>query len=87
MAKVSGTGSQTLEWALREGDWAVVIMNGDASAPVAADVRLGARFGIIYPLIVGLLAAGVVLLAIGAALVVFGSRPRQTVLRLPPRVV
>jgi hypothetical protein len=80
VAKVAGTGSQTLEWALREGDWALVIMNGDASAPVAADVRLGARFGIIYPLVVGLTAAGVVLLAAGATLMVFGSRP-------PPRIV
>ena len=87
VAEVAGTGSQTLEWAMQEGDWAVVIMNGDASAPVAADVRLGARFGITYPLIVGLAAAGIVLLAIGATLMVFGARPRQTVLRLPPRVV
>jgi len=75
VAKVAGTGSQTLEWALREGDWAVVIMNDDASAPVAVDMRLGARFGIIWPLIVGLSAAGVVLLAIGATLVIIGARP------------
>ena len=87
VAKVAGTGSQTLEWALREGDWAVVIMNGDASAPVAADVRLGARFGIIHPLIVGLTAAGAVLLALGAALMVFGSRPWRKALRTSPRVV
>lgn len=73
LAKVTGTGSRTLEWTLREGDWAVVIMNGDASAPVAADVRLGARSGIIFPLIAGLMGAGVALLAVGAALVV-GSR-------------
>ncbi len=86
-AEVAGTGSQTLEWELREGDWAMVIMNGDASAPVAADVRLGARFGIMYPLIVGLAAAGVVLLAIGATLIVFGARPRQRALRTPPGVV
>ena len=76
VAEVAGTGGQTLEWALREGDWAVVIMNADASAPVAADVRLGARSGIVYPLIIGLAVAGVVLLAIGAALVILGSRRR-----------
>ncbi|MCL5736147.1 MAG: hypothetical protein M1274_11260 [Actinobacteria bacterium] len=78
VAKAAGTGSQTLEWALQEGEWALVIMNGDASAPVAADVKLGARFGIVFPLIIGLTAAGVVLLAIGATLMVFGPRPRQT---------
>jgi len=83
VARAAGTGNQTLEWALREGDWALVIMNADASAPVVADMRLGARFGIIYPLIVGLTAVGVVLLAVGATLMVFGSRPRRTALRAP----
>jgi hypothetical protein len=74
VAKTAGTGSRTLEWALQEGDWAVVIMNADASAPVVADVTLGARFGVIYPLVAGLTAAGVVLLAIGATLLVVGTR-------------
>ncbi len=74
VAQVAGTGSQTLEWDLREGDWAVVIMNGDASAPVVADVRLGARFGIVKPLIAGLTVVGVVLLALGATLIVVGAR-------------
>ncbi len=86
VAKVAGTGSQTLEWALREGDWAVVIMNGDASAPVAADVTLGARFGVVYPLVAGLATAGVVLLAIGATLIGFGSRSRRMASEFPRRV-
>ena len=83
VTKVAGTGSQTLQWALREGDWTVVIMNGDASAPVVADMTLGARFGIMYPLIVGLTAIGVVLLGLGAALIVFASRPRRMAYRGP----
>jgi hypothetical protein len=74
VAQASGTGGQTLEWALHDGDWTVVVMNGDASAPVAADMRLGARFGIVTPLTAGLIAGGVVLLAIGAALMVVGLR-------------
>jgi hypothetical protein len=87
VTKVAGTGSQTLQWAWREGDWTLVIMNGDASAPVVADMTLGARFGIVYSLIVGLMAAGIVLLGIGATLIVFGSRPRRTAPRTAPRVV
>ncbi len=83
VATAAGTGSQTLEWALQEGDWALVVMNGDASAPIAADVTLGARFGIVYPLVVGLTVAGVVLLAIGVALMRFGSRPRRMALEPP----
>jgi hypothetical protein len=74
VAKVTGTGSQTLEWALQEGDWTVVVMNGDASAPVMADMRLGARFGIINPLIIGLTAAGALLLVLGVTLFVLGRR-------------
>ncbi|MBN1320012.1 MAG: hypothetical protein JXA87_04135 [Thermoleophilia bacterium] len=74
VAKVTGTGSQTLEWALQEGDWAMVVMNGDASAPVAVDMKLGARFAVIEPLIIGLIVAGVVVLAIGVTLIVVGAR-------------
>jgi len=76
VAKVAGTGSQTLEWTLSEGDWAVVIMNADGSPPVAVDMRLAARFGIIKLLIVGLLAGGVILLAIGLTLILVGARRR-----------
>jgi hypothetical protein len=78
VAKVEGTGPQTLEWALREGDWAVVIMNGDGSAPVAASMSVGARFGVLKPLIAGLAAGGFVLLAIGATLIVLGTRRRRS---------
>ena len=77
VAKVEGTGTQTLEWALQQGDWTVVIMNADASAPVAATMSMGARFGVFKPLIAGLTAGGLVLLAIGAALLVLGARRRR----------
>ena len=77
VAKVEGTGTQTLEWALQQGDWTVVIMNGDASAPLAATMSMGARFGVFKPLIAGLTAGGLVLLAIGATLIVLGTRRRR----------
>ncbi len=79
VAKTSGTGSRTLEWRLEEGDWAVVIMNADASAPVVAEVALAARFGIVKGLIAGLTAGGALLLGIGAALVVFGAGKKKRV--------
>jgi len=74
VAEAGGAGTQTLEWAVREGDWALVIMNADGSAPVVAEVALGARFGIITPLIVGLPILGFVLLGVAAALMTFGAR-------------
>jgi hypothetical protein len=77
VAKEEGSGTQTLEWELQQGDWTVVIMNADASAPVAATISVGAHFGILTPLVVGLTAGGVVLLAIGATLIVLGARRRR----------
>ena len=77
VAKAEGTGKQTLEWDLEEGDWAVVIMNGDATPPVAATMTIGAHFGIITPLVTGLTAGGFLVLAIGATLVVLGIRRRR----------
>lgn len=76
VAKVEGTATQTLDWALQTGDWTVVIMNGDASAPVAATMSIGARFDVIKPLIIGLTVGGLVVLAIGATLIVLGTRRR-----------
>lgn len=77
VAEVAGTGSQTLEWPTKEGDWALVVMNDDAGAPVVVDIRLSARFGIITPLIIGLVVTGVAFLAVGATLVIFGTRRRS----------
>jgi hypothetical protein len=76
VAKTAGTGTQTLDWTLEPGDWAVVIMNADASPPVAATVALGARFGIVTGLLAGVTAGGVVLVALGGTLIALGVRRR-----------
>lgn len=39
---VSGTGQQTLDWTIKSGEWAVVIMHTDGPGGVSADVRFGA---------------------------------------------
>ena len=77
VAKEQGAGTQTLEWELEQGNWTVVIMNADASAPVAATMSLGARFGIMTPIVIGLTAGGLVLLAIATTLIVLGARRRR----------
>jgi hypothetical protein len=77
VAKQQGSGAQTLEWRLQKGDWTVVIMNADASAPVAATMSVGAHFGILTSLVIALVAGGVVLLAIGATLIFLGARRRR----------
>jgi hypothetical protein len=87
VAKAQGTGTQTLDFALQKGDWSVVIMNGDASAPVAATLALGAHFGIVRTVVIGLTAAGVVLLAMGATLIVLGARRRRRRMPTQPRLL
>ncbi|HSO91699.1 MAG TPA: DUF4389 domain-containing protein, partial [Arthrobacter sp.] len=72
-ASASGTGEQQLEWDLRSGSWAVVIMNADASAPVVVDMKAGARSNLLWPVFIGLLVGGIVFLLIGVPLIVLGA--------------
>ena len=72
-ASASGAGEQQLEWDLRSGSWAVVIMNADASAPVVVDMKAGARSNLLWPVFVGLLVGGIVFLLIGVPLIVLGA--------------
>jgi len=87
VARQEGPGSQTLEWEVLDGNWTAVIMNGDATAPVTASVSLGARFGLLLPIGIGLVVGGVVLLAVGILLIVLGARrPRPPVTTQPQYV-
>lgn len=72
-ASAAGPGTQELKWDLRSGNWAVVIMNADASSPVSVDLRGGARSDLLWPVFLGLLIGGVVLLAVGVPLIVAGA--------------
>ena len=72
-ASASGTGEQQLEWDLRSGSWAVVILNADASAPVVVDMKAGARSNLLWPVFVGLLVGGILFLLIGIPLIVLGA--------------
>ncbi|HLT09376.1 MAG TPA: hypothetical protein VK028_01045, partial [Micromonosporaceae bacterium] len=65
----SGPGIRTVDWRLREGEWAVVVMNTDASRGVAAEVAVGVRDGFLLPLGAAGLVVGVLLLAGGLAMV------------------
>ena len=63
-ARSLGTGSQSVVWTVEPGDWAVVVMNAEASSQVNADVAVGATFPGIG------LAAGVLLTIAGVLAVV-----------------
>ena len=73
-ASATGAGTQSVEWDLEGGQWSLVIMNADGSAPVAADLQLGVKIKILLGLAIGFLIAGLVLLGSGITMLVFGAR-------------
>ncbi len=75
VASSSGPGTRTVNWGLEKGKWSVVLMNADASPGVAADVSAGAKISWLVWVIVGLLAAGTLVLFAGALMIFFGVRP------------
>jgi hypothetical protein len=77
VAATGGTGERRLTWDVADGNWSVVVMNGDGSRGVDADLSLGARLSFLIWVAIGLLIAGV-LVAIGSALLIslaFRKRP------------
>jgi hypothetical protein len=75
VVSASGRGSQIVNWDLTRGRWSVVVMNADASPRVFAELLVGADVGWLIWLIVGLLAAGTLVLFAGVLLIFFGVRP------------
>lgn len=73
-ATATGPGSQELRWDLQPGNWAIVVMNADGSAPLAADLQGRIRSDLLWPLFLVLLLAGIVLLAIGVPLIIAAAR-------------
>ena len=81
VASTEGSGTQTLDWEVRDGDWTVVAMNADASSGVELEARVGASLPFVTPVAILTLVVGLVLLAAGIVLLVVGLRTQ------PPRPV
>jgi hypothetical protein len=77
VASVSGTGTLTLDWTPRAGDWSLVVMNTAARPGVDADIGFAATAPVLRPVAIIVLSVGVVTLVGGALLVVFAARPRR----------
>ena len=73
-ASVQGAGTQTLKWVIEPGDWMLVVMNADASRGIQLSTAVGAQAPWLLGVGIGLLAAGVVLVALGLALILFVAR-------------
>jgi hypothetical protein len=69
VASSTGTGTQTLTWSPNSLDMVIVVMNADGAPGVAVHGDAAATVPSLVWVSVGLLIAGLVLLAIGAALI------------------
>ncbi|HEX5468013.1 MAG TPA: DUF4389 domain-containing protein [Gaiellaceae bacterium] len=69
----SGVGP-TLTWDVAEGSWVAVLMNADGSRAVSAQLDFGARVGWLIWVAVGLVIAGVLVLAAGGLMIGLGAR-------------
>ena len=73
-AQATGSGTQTVVWPVRSGDWTVVAMNADGSRPVSVRVNVAATLPALSWIAGGLLAGGVIALAAGVLLLVIPVR-------------
>ncbi len=73
VAKSTGEGTQTLTWTPKQGAWAVVVMNADATPAVNANIALGLRVSFLGWIISALSIGGIVALLIGTALIIAGA--------------
>ena len=73
-AKAAGSGRQTITWPVAKGDWAVAVMNADASRGVRTNVSVAAKAPFLLELGVGLLAGGGLAAAAAGAAVYHGRR-------------
>jgi hypothetical protein len=73
-ASNQGTGRQTVDWQVEDGDWSIVVMNADGSLGVDADISAGADIPFLNELGWTALGSGGFALIIGIALIVLGVR-------------
>jgi hypothetical protein len=69
-----GTGRQTIDWEIEDGDWSVVVMNADGSLGVDADIRAGANVPFLDELGWSAIGSGAFALIIGIGLIALAVR-------------
>jgi hypothetical protein len=76
-ASNQGSGRQSIDWEIEDGDWSVVVMNADGSAGVDAGVSAGASIAWLDEAGWISLGTGLFLLGIAGGLLYVGARPRR----------
>jgi hypothetical protein len=74
VARVSGPGTQSLTWSVKQGRWAVVVMRPDGSRGVVADLAAGAKLPALLWASIGLFVIGLLIMGGAATLIYFGGR-------------
>jgi hypothetical protein len=76
VAQASGSGAQQLTWLPADGNWALVVMNSDASSGVSVTARAGATVPALGSISWTVLGIGVGITLIGVLLIVLAARRR-----------
>jgi hypothetical protein len=74
VAQESGTGTQTLEWELKEGTWVLVLMNANGSTGIDLSGVVGVKVPWVFGVGLGLLLGGIALLILAVVLIVLATR-------------
>jgi len=74
VASEHGSGKQTLNWEIEDGDYSVVVMNADGSTGVDADISTGANIPFLDEIAWSAVGSGSFVLLAGIALLVMGIR-------------
>lgn len=69
-ASSTGTGTRSLLWDVRSGSWTIVVMNADGAPGIDVRADAGAKIPALGWMAAGLLIAGVLIIAVGLALLV-----------------
>ena len=77
VTSAQGSGQQVVTWEPEDGDWTVVVMNSDGTAPVRADVSAGAEVPILDDVAIGMLVSGFVLMVFSALVLWLAIRRRS----------
>jgi hypothetical protein len=78
VARVSGTGQQSLDWSLASGRYLFVIMNADGTAGVDVQARAGVSAPWVFGAGIAALVVGVLVVILGAVILALGLRaPRR----------
>ncbi|HEY7134096.1 MAG TPA: hypothetical protein VIB48_03440 [Acidimicrobiia bacterium] len=79
-----GTGTQTLDWKIRDGSYELVLMNADARTGVDANAVFAVRVPFAHTLGIVFFVVGAIALALGILLLVLGIRVRPKRRPAPP---